>query len=312
MALTIRMRIDENDEHKYYYATGDGTEIELIPLVVDANGVYTPDENKAYSKVTVNVPETELEELVVTTNDVYTAPSGKAYNVVRVNVQPILEAVTRSYTENGTYTIEPSEGNDGLSGVTVNVDVPTSNIQPYKQETITQNGYVNVTPDIGYDAMGAVGVAVDVAGEANTITDRFFPAEGINEIPIDVPTGKTVKAVIVQPVRDQHGNNGYNTLISANGMHVLANYTAIRDGLTSSQWYFNSAYKAKFSDNKLSAYPQHTTMLSNPQKSQGIYSVCFNQTENKLKYNGRVLTSTTLEDYGLATTILYEYIIVLG
>ena len=142
MSLTIRMRIDENDEHKYYYATGDGTEIELIPLVVDANGVYTPDENKAYSKVTVNVPETELEELVVTTNDVYTAPSGKAYNVVRVNVQPILEAVTRSYTENGTYTIEPSEGNDGIERATITVNVPTGGLNDF----IPSSGFRSVTP----------------------------------------------------------------------------------------------------------------------------------------------------------------------
>lgn len=143
MSLTIRMRIDENDEHKYYYATGDGTEIELIPLVVNANGEFVPDENKAYNRVTVNVPETTLEELVVTTNDVYTAPSGKAYNVVRVNVQTILESVTRSYTENGTYTIEPSEGNDGIERATITVNVPTGG---GSNDFIPSSGFRSVTP----------------------------------------------------------------------------------------------------------------------------------------------------------------------
>ena len=308
MSLVLKMRIDEQPEHSYVFSTGDGGQIELIPLSVVQNGSYTPEEGKAYNFVTVNVPETELEHLNITANGTYTAEDGKAYDVVTVNVQPILESVTRIYTENGTYTIEPSEGKDGLSDVIVDVDVPTSNIQPIKHETIRENGHFNVIPDIDYDAMGEVDVDVDV-DVAGTITDIFYPAEGINEIPIDVPEGKTVKAVIVQTYDD---NNGYNTLISANGMHVLANYTAIREGETSSQWYFNAAYKAKFSDNKLSADPGHARMLNNPQTSVGIYSVCFNQTENKLKYNGRVLTSPTLEDYGLAKTILYEYIIVLG
>lgn len=190
MSLTIRMRIDENDEHKYYYTTGDGTEIELIPLVVDANGVYTPDENKAYSKVTVNVPETELEELVVTTNDVYTAPSGKAYNVVRVNVQPILEAVSRTYRANGTYTIAPSSGKDGLSGVTVNVDVPTQptpSIQASKSQTITQNGTVTVSPDSGYDAMEEAEITVNVptAGNVQAYKSVSYTQNGSFEVTPD-------------------------------------------------------------------------------------------------------------------------------
>lgn len=237
MALTIRMRIDDNDEHQYYYATGSGTEIELIPLVVDSNGDYVPDEGKAYSRVTVNVPETELEELVVTTNDVYNAPSGKAYNVVRVNVQPILEAVTRSYTENGTYTIEPSEGNDGLSGVTVNVDVPTSNIQPYKQETITQNGYVNVAPDSGYDAMGSVGVAVNVptpsiqASKSQTITqngtvtvspDSGYGAMEEAVLTVDVPTGGGSNKVVEGSffVKSTSGEQVVNVDYNGNGYPI--------------------------------------------------------------------------------------------
>ena len=107
MALTIRMRIDEQPEHSYVFSTGDGGQIELIPLSVVKNGSYTAPDGKAYNIVTVNVPDTELEHLNITANGTYTAEDGTAYDVVTVNVEPILEEVTRSYTENGTYTDKP-------------------------------------------------------------------------------------------------------------------------------------------------------------------------------------------------------------
>ena len=205
MALTIRMRIDDHDEHSYYYATGSGSEIELIPLTVNENGVFEPDEGKAYNKVTVNVPLTELETLVADTNQTYTAPSGKAYNVVEVNVQPILEAVSRSYTENGTYTIQPTEGKDGISEVTVVVDVPQDepNLES-KSVVYSLNDTYTILPDEGYDGLSDVTVEVDVpqSGGANleTLNDTivndgvydYYPStgyDGFDEVHLTVLAG---------------------------------------------------------------------------------------------------------------------------
>ena len=145
MALTIRMRIDENDEHQYYYATGSGTEIELIPLVVDSNGDYVPDEGKAYNRVTVNVPSTELETLIVNTNGTYNAPDGKAYNVVKVDVKSIinLQNKSASYTANGNYNIQADSGYDGLGTVSVAVNVPTGG---GSNDFIPSSGFRSVTP----------------------------------------------------------------------------------------------------------------------------------------------------------------------
>lgn len=167
MALTIRMRIDENDEHQYYYATGSGTEIELIPLVVTANGEYVPDSGKAYNRVTVNVPETELETLVVDTNGTYNAPDGTAYNVVQVNVQQIINLQDKSatYTANGNYTIQADSGYDGLGTVSVAVSVPTpSPSLQSKSVSYDTNGTYSVAPDTGYDGLSYVSVEVDVQG----------------------------------------------------------------------------------------------------------------------------------------------------
>ena len=147
MALTIRMRIDDNDEHQYYYATGSGTEIELIPLVVDSNGDYVPDEGKAYNRVTVNVPSTELETLIVNTNGTYNAPDGKAYNVVQVDVKSIinLQNKSASYTANGNYNIQADSGYDGLGTVSVAVNVPTGGGGD-SNDFIPSSGFRSVTP----------------------------------------------------------------------------------------------------------------------------------------------------------------------
>ena len=143
MALTIKMRIDEQPEHSYVFSTGDGGQIELIPLSVVKNGSYTAPDGKAYNIVTVNVPDTELEHLNITANGTYTAKDGTAYDVVTVNVEPILESVTRSYTENGTYTIEPSEGNYGIERATITVNVPTGG---GSNDFIPSSGFRSVTP----------------------------------------------------------------------------------------------------------------------------------------------------------------------
>ena len=53
-------------------------------------------------------------------------PTG--YAEIEVDVQPSLESKTASYTANGTYTITPSTGYDGMSDVEVTVDVPSTTL----------------------------------------------------------------------------------------------------------------------------------------------------------------------------------------
>lgn len=204
MALTIKMRIDEQPEHSYVFSTGDGGQIELIPLSVVQNGVYSPSQpNQAFNLVTVEVPEPVVEQLNITANGTY-EQSGIVYDVVTVNVQPILEAVTRSFTENGTYTIEPTEGYDGISGASVVVNVPSGapNLQD-KTEYYYDNGVYSIEADAGYDGLGEVTVEVDVPEKkletlSETIVTNgqhnFLPSSGYDGfdavgIYVDVPTG---------------------------------------------------------------------------------------------------------------------------
>ena len=144
MALTIKMRIDEQPEHSYVFST-DGGQIELIPLSVIQNGNYSAPDGKAYNLVSVNVPVTILDELNITENGTYTAEDGHAYDVVTVNIEPLLEIVSRSITENGTYVIDPSEGYDGIERATITVNVSGGG-GGGSNDFIPASGYRSVTP----------------------------------------------------------------------------------------------------------------------------------------------------------------------
>lgn len=272
MALTIRMRIDENDEHSYYYATGDGTQIELIPLVVNANGEYVPDEGKAYNRVTVTVPETELETLVVDANGTYNAPDGKAYNVVRVNVQSVLEAVTRSYTANGTYTIEPSEGFDGISGVTINIDVPTGG-----------------------------------GGDVVTVYKRFTPTADDTVYTIDLsadkPQNKQLNGFIIRPALGT-----FQSISSGSGRGLVVYYTATMDIDDSTKWYKTWLYKSTTSPitTQIGNGGSKSAMNVTPQSNILVNVVGYNNINEEIKVICRVLDSTTTNKYGFASYCPYE------
>lgn len=62
-------------------------------------------------------------------------------------------------TQNGTTTLSPDTGYQGISQATINTNV-TPNLQD-KSETITQNGTTTITKDQGYDGLNNVSVSVN-------------------------------------------------------------------------------------------------------------------------------------------------------
>lgn len=337
MALTIRMRIDENDEHSYYYATGDGTEIELIPLVVDANGVFVPDENKAYNRVTVNVPETELESLIVTTNNTYTAPSGKAYNVVEVNVQPILEAVSRTYSSNGTYSITPSSGKDGISSVSVVVNVPSGspNLQD-KTEYYYENGNYAIEADTGYDGLGQVLVEVDVPEmKLETLSEtiltngqhNFLPSSGYDGfdavgIYVDVPTGggdifateftPTGGAEYinlskgVMPTAIYVVTKDFTTIMNGGGRYQALQYAIAVDPQTSGYYLKMYCYKGSTnSTTSQSASSSRTNMMQSVPTNNSATMLVYDSANDRIGYYGKAYNDTSTS-YGFANGCKYQ------
>lgn len=149
---------------------GDAGDIQLQEKTEYArvNGTYeiTPDSGYALSKATVNVSvKPVLMSLVALTNGTYTPTEGcNGFSKVTVNVQgtePALQEKTA--TENGEVT--PDEGYDGLSKVTVSVPSDAKEEQS-KTVSITANGITEITPDSGKVLSSVVvDVLVPTSGE---------------------------------------------------------------------------------------------------------------------------------------------------
>lgn len=87
------------------------------------------------------------------------------------SAEPVLQDVSLSYAENGTYTISASEGYDGLGTVDLSVNV---NTQPNLQDvsvTYVSNGNYTVSASSGYDGLGTVDVSVNIDGVTNWIVE---------------------------------------------------------------------------------------------------------------------------------------------
>lgn len=67
----------------------------------------------------------KITALEVSASGTYIAPENTAYNPVVVSVSGALESKSVSYAENGSATVKPSDGKEGLSQVSVTVAVPS-------------------------------------------------------------------------------------------------------------------------------------------------------------------------------------------
>lgn len=155
-AVSVTVNIDTEAIADAAYAEGEAAQkAKLTSLNVTSNGTYNKEDG--YNSVTVNVPsDINNQNKTVspaTSSQSVTADSGYSglgtvtveavtssidQNITASNIkdgvtilgvtgtydpQPSLESKTASYTANGTYTITPSTGYDGMSDVEVTVNV---------------------------------------------------------------------------------------------------------------------------------------------------------------------------------------------
>lgn len=181
---------------------GGGKEPVLETLNVKDNGTYRPKTGvDGFDIVEVNIPK-EIHNVTsksITANGVYNSDGNDVWNEVSVNVPQKTfnkTSLTKEYTANGQYSIATPDGYDGISDVSVNVNVPSR--EPVLESlSVIDNG--TYTPSVGVDGYNSV--EVNVPKEHHNVVSKSITANGTynstgdevwNRVDVNVPSREPV------------------------------------------------------------------------------------------------------------------------
>ena len=200
--------------------------------MASGNQVITPDDGYTLSKVTVTKPDTLIPDNIkkdVNIGGVVGSMSGGG--------APSLQSKSVTYTANGTNTITPDEGYDGLSSVDVTVDVVVD--VPFVTVTFkaTQYGYeINSPGEDTFAEMKRIVISALVDGNISLDDMYSFSNQwGGMVFPFDVAVPQGSSVTICDNSEFGGGVSATNALVlatSANGIKSVFTVYNITDGAT--------------------------------------------------------------------------------
>lgn len=127
-------------------------------------------------------------------------PDNGNYGLSSVTVNPYtLESKTQNITLNGTYSFTPTSA-DGLSSVDISVyvaDIPA--VVQTKSVTYDANGEYTVTPDQGYDGLSSVDISVNVPAAQPTLQAKIVDSSTIQQTVTPDSSYDGLSSVTVEP-----------------------------------------------------------------------------------------------------------------
>jgi len=176
-------------------------EVELTATPSASQQVFTPDEGKVYSKVTVQAVPQETKTVTPTASAQNVTPSsGKFLSRVTVSAVPS-ESKTVTPTKS-VQTVTPSSGK-WLSSVTVNA-IPDEYIQPSGTQQIVENGT--------YDVTDKASVVVDVPSTGGV--EEVATSSAMDALLVEANVGKYYKFT---GTTDDNYTNGDLYLVEGGG-----------------------------------------------------------------------------------------------
>ena len=240
---------------------GGGKEPVLETLNVKDNGTYRPNTGvDGFDIVEVNIPK-EIHNVTsksITENGVYNSEGDDVWNEVSVNVPEKTfntKSITRTYTSNGQYSIETPDGYDGISDVSVNVNVP-ERVPVLDTLNVISNGTYNAPSTI--DGYSKVEVNVPQKTFNKTSLTKEYTANG--QYSIETPYGYdgisdvnlTVNVPSKEPVLESLSvidNGTYTPSLGVDGYNsVEVNVPKERHNVTSKSITANGTYNSEGDD----------------------------------------------------------------
>lgn len=148
--------------------------------------------------VNTNIPlqEKQVDVLLSEPTTVITPDTGyEGITKLTVTHSPVEANTAYTATNNGSYTIHPSEGYDATTSVNLTVNVPATPVEPTKSVEIIQNGTTNIIPADGYDAIEGVDVTVNVPSKEEETKSVSYTSNG--SYTVQPTEGKTLSEVSV-------------------------------------------------------------------------------------------------------------------
>ena len=195
----------------------------------------------------------------------------------KVNVEE-RKAVT--YTDNGTFTVDPDEGYDAIKGADVTVDVPELRLKDVQTVTYKSNGSYNVLPDDGYDGLSKVTVDVNVPQKEYKTQEKIAKTNG-DVVPDDGYDGLSKVTVDVNTDAERGSKSWWEKVLKGGNINgIFYDKDNLTDVLYSqdniNKYYDNNGNEISVYDTSGNQIENHLGML-NP---NGRYEISLYDSDN--------------------------------
>ncbi len=290
-------------------------------ITITANGTQTvtPDEGKdglSSVEITVNVPQgiTPSGTINITNNGTHDVTD---YANASVNVQPDLQTKSITIAENGTQTVMPDTGKDGLTSVEITVSVPSSAPNLQSKNATPSGTAQTIEPDTGYDGLSSVIIAaapletrIITPSASQQIITPSSGQYGMSQVTVagdaDLIAGNIKKDIVifgVTGIYEGSGGSVNGSLIEITCSSNIDAVTATVNGNTYNAYVDTSSHKAYVTIPRTDTITAQTCVLKGYNSGSEVTSANLTMSIGIGYYTASLSTSALVYNNGVWTGV---------